>query len=423
MRPIRAARAAVAAPFDSLGTLLSSHRALTRVSLAALSFTCIIALNQQQTTVTQAGPELAPVIPVSLLPQNVGTGVSTDAPVTIDFDAAMNPGSVEEAVQVLPAQPVKLSWSEDLDQLTVAPERRWQTDESYVVVIGGSAVRTDGRAMSGASRYSFTTQTAPTVSDFQVRLAEDNLAEPKVDEMDRTRAAAVLDEDALSAEEANVLSPTITAKDVSATSAITVSFAQRMNPLDVESNFAISPEVEGDLAWENGALVFRPSERLEPGTRYTISVIGSHDRTGNLIGGKGNFSFIVQRGAQVTTTQPEADASDVEPATVAIWFSQPMDVKASSKAFALTDTKTDSRVDGDLKWNEAGTQLMYTPDSALPGGRTFEVTFDGGARDADGNKIDASLSFETKAAPVVVATRAPTSARTAPVQAPAPAAV
>ncbi len=101
--------------------MLSSHRAVTRVVLAALSFTFIIAFGQQA-PVTQAGPEAATVVPRSLLPQNVGVGVSTDNAVTIAFDAAMNPGSVEDALQVLPAQPVELTWSENLDQLTVAPD-------------------------------------------------------------------------------------------------------------------------------------------------------------------------------------------------------------------------------------------------------------------------------------------------------------
>ena len=126
-------------------------------------------------------------------------------------------------------------------------------------------------------------------------------------------------------------------------------------------------------------------------------MIGSHDLTGNVIGGKGNFSFIVQPGAQVTKTQPEAEAVEVEPATVELWFSQPMDVNATNKAFGLTDTAIGGLVGGNLSWNDAGTQLVYTPDTALPGGRTYVVAFNGGARDADGNKVDASLSFTTKA--------------------------
>lgn len=404
MRPKRTERAAAVAPFESLGTLLSSHRAVTRVSLAALSFTFIIAFSQQ-TPVTQAGPKSAPAVPESLLPQNVGIGVSTDDPITIAFDGAMNAGSVEDALQVLPAQPVELAWNESLDQLTVTPEERWRTDESYLVVIGGSALRTDGQALAGVSRHSFTTQTAPAVSDFQVRLADETSAEP----------TDILDADALaSGYDAGSQPPTMIAKDVSASSAITVSFSRQMDAADVEEHLAISPEVAGDVIWENGDLVFSPAERLDPGSRYTISVIGSHDRTGNLIDGKGNFSFIVQPGAQVTKTQPDADATDVEPATVELWFSQPMDVDATNTAFGLTDTSSGALVGGNLTWNEAGTQLVYLPDNPFIGGRTFTVAFAGGARDADANSVDASLSFTTKAAPATVApTRVTTSVRSA----------
>jgi len=402
--------------------LLSSHRAVSRVLLAALSFTLIIAFSRE-TPVTQAGPAPAPAISESLLPQNVGIGVSTDATITIAFDTAMNPGSVEDALQVLPAQPVELAWSANLDRLTVSPDQRWLTEESYLVVIGESAVRTDGKALSGASRYAFTTQTAPAVSDFQVRLAEARADEPPpLDDGSREKAEAMLDVDALNADEVGSHPPTMTAKDVSATSAITVSFSQEMDAADVETRFAITPEVQGELAWEGSELVFRPSERLDPGTRYTISVIGSHDRVGNPIGGKGNFSFIVQPGAQVTKTQPEQDATDVDPGTVDLWFSQPMEPEATNKAFGLTDSTNGAVVAGRLTWNAATTQLVFTPDHALPGGRTYTVGFKGGARDADGNSIDASLSFTTTAAPVATVTRAPTSVRSAPTAtAPAPA--
>ena len=127
--------AAHAAMFASLGTLLSRHRGITRVSLTALSFAFIIAFSTQ-TPVTRAGPEPAPLRPESLLPQNVGVGVPADEPVTLTFDAAMNPGTVEDALQVLPDHAVELAWSQDLNQLTVTPERQWRTDETYVVVIG-----------------------------------------------------------------------------------------------------------------------------------------------------------------------------------------------------------------------------------------------------------------------------------------------
>ena len=288
MRPKRTVRATFVAPFESLGTLLSSHRAITRVSLAAISFTLIIAFSQQAPAL-QAGPETAPVIPESLLPQNVGVGLPTDSAVTISFDTVMNPASVEDALQVLPSQPVELAWSDTLDAVTVTPERRWRTGDTYLVVIGASAERTDGQSLSAPRRYSFTTQVPTTVADFQVRLADANLAAPSPDADAREMAENVLDADALVPNTADAHAPSTTALDVSASSKITVSFSQPMNQPDVEERFAITPDVPGDLSWEGNDLVYAPTQRLEPGTRYTVSLVGSHDDAGNVIGGKGNF--------------------------------------------------------------------------------------------------------------------------------------
>jgi len=423
LRPNRNGRAAFAAPFDSLRRLLSSHRGITRVSLTAISFALIIAFSAE-TPAIQAGPEPAPVRAESLLPQNVGIGVPTDESVTIAFDAAMNPGTVESALQVLPDQPVDLRWNDNLDQITVTPERLWRTDETYVVVVGGSATRTDGQVLAGARRYAFTTQTAPRVSDFQVRLADTDAPPVRLDAKLDAKAEALLDADAVTADVPGATLPSKTATKVSATSAITVSFTDEMDQADVEEQFAISPAVAGEIAWDDGNLVFTPTERLAPGVRYTIRIIGAHDAAGNPLGGKGNFSFIVQHGAQVTKTAPEADAADVEPATVDFWFSQPMDVDATNAAFALKDTNTGELVGGHLNWNDARTQLIYAPDRAFAGSRTFAVTFEGGARDADGNVIDTSLTFTTKAAPLVAVAADPTArgtttTRTAPVVPPA----
>src|SRR5688572_14101932 len=114
LRPIRTALAGRSATtFESLGTLLSSHRAVTRVSLAALSFTIIVALGQQAAPTIQAGPEPAPLVPESLLPQSVGVSVPSGDAITLTFETAMDPASVEAALQVLPAHKVELTWNAD----------------------------------------------------------------------------------------------------------------------------------------------------------------------------------------------------------------------------------------------------------------------------------------------------------------------
>ena len=60
---------------------------------------------------------------------------------------------------------------------------------------------------------------------------------------------------------------------------ISIDFSVPMDRADVEERFAIPRRSRGSLSWNRGSLVFTPRERLHPGTRYTISVIGSHDRT------------------------------------------------------------------------------------------------------------------------------------------------
>jgi uncharacterized protein YkwD len=416
LRPIRTV-AAIAAPFESLGKLLSSHRAFTRVSLAALSFIVIAAFSQQ--AATQASPEPEPLVPASLLPQTVGIAVPTDASVTIPFGAAMDAASVESKLTLVPEQPFETAWNESRTALTIAPDRRWRTDEQYVVMVSASALRSSGEPAGTVSRFAFTTETAPVVSDFQVHLATDAATAPA------TAPSATADTAGAPSAGA-VQPPTETATEVSATSSITVSFSDPMDRPDVEDRFAITPNVDGELTWDGGDLVFTPAARLAAGNRYTISVIGAHDLTGNVIGGEANFSFIVQPGAQVTKTAPASKATDVEPSTVEMWFSQPMDVDATNAAFSLTDGSTGALVGGLLNWNEAGTQLIYTPDRPFAGGRTFTVALAESAQDAFGNPISSSWTFATKAAPAAAPATSTTTTRAAPapsvvVPAPAPA--
>ena len=415
MRPIRTALADTSATtFESLGKLLSSHRAVTRVSVAALSFILIVALGQQAAPVIQAGPEQAPLVPESLLPTSVGVGVPSGDAVTIAFDSAMDPASVEAALQVLPVHRVKLNWNEDHTELSIAPRKLWRTDERYLVVVPSTARTADGTALEGVQRYVFSTQPAPAVADFQVRLAPSAEAGDTADTA--TSATLASDESAGAAEDTKEAA-TETATEVSASSAITVSFSAAMDAADVENHFSIAPEVEGDLSWSDGDLVFTPTGRLEAGARYTINLTGAHDRVGNVIGGEANFSFIVQDGAQLVKTTPKSNETGVEPATVEMWFSQPMDIEATNKAFSLTDQSTGALVGGLLNWNEARTQLIYTPDAPFAGARTFEVALAKGAKDADGNAVTTSWTFETKAAPVAAApTRSTTTTtRSAPV--------
>ncbi len=428
LRSIRTTVAALAAPIASLGTVLSRHRAVTRVTLAAVAFTLVVGLSQLGSI--QAGPQRDPAIPESLLPQNVGMAVETNATVTIPFDGTVDPGSVH----VLPGNAGEVSWNEDGTALTVRPERLWRTDESYLVVVPPSADGADAVSVRSPRRFSFTTETAPTVTEFQVRLAEVDArrmitasTDPEAMEPAVEAGAALAARDALRAQVAEEASqpPTRAADEVSAATSISVSFSEEMNTADVEDRFAISPNVPGTFEWREGDMVFTPTERLQPSARYTVSLVGAHDVVGNELGGKGTFSFTVKPGAQLTTTDPKPGATGIEPAAIEMWFTQPMDVAAATAAFAISDSATGATVAGALEWNGAGTQATFVPETAFAPGSTFEVTFGAGARDADRNAVEMSWSFTTAAAPASTPTpevRATTSTRTAPVAPPSAAA-
>lgn len=407
MSPIRTVRAASAAnQFESLGPALSRHRVLTRISLAALSFTILIALSHQGPA--QAGPEVAPLAPEPLLPQSVGLALATDAAITIPFETAMDTKSVEAGLQVMPAQDFGLRWNESRTALSLEPGNLWRTDERYLVVVPGTAKTEVGESVARAQRYTFTTEAAPAVTAFEVHLAETGVA---------TAPAAALAAEADVPDAGTEVSASSTATRVDSASSVTIGFSEPMDRNDVQARFSIAPKVEGSLIWQGSDLVFTPQERLKAGMRYTISLVGSHDLRGNVLGRSSSFSFIVQDGGQLVKTTPERGASDAEPATVTMWFSVPMKVDTTNKAFALIDTTTGQPVGGHLVWNEASTQITFTPDRPLPGARTYRVVIDKSARDAYGNSVRAEWEFTTRASAVVAApaSRATTSTRTAPV--------
>jgi uncharacterized protein YkwD len=196
---------------------------------------------------------------------------------------------------------------------------------------------------------------------------------------------------------------------VSTATSISIDFSVPMDRDDVEGRFAISPKIEGSLTWKRGSLVFTPAQRLHPGTRYTISLIGAHDLNGNVLGGTENFSFIVQSSAQLTKTDPGLGATGVEPTSVSMWFSHQMDRHATTKALRVTDTVTGAAVAGKATWNDKSTQVTFTPDQPLAAGHAFEVSLDKSGRDADGNAVKATWSFSTKAPLFVSASGALTS--------------
>ena len=413
MRSIRTVPAAFAAKFESLGSLLSRHRAVTRVSAVTLAFTVVFTLATQDAI--QAGPEPVPSLPDSILPQSIGIGIATDANLVIPFDQPMDRASVEAALQVYPEQPIALAWNQDATALSISAGRLWRSDERYVFIVGGEAATADGTRLQSPRRFSFTTETAPTIDDFQVRFAASELGFGGREEAADVDPLLSIEGDLDALPE---LDTELTAEDVSATSSIRVSFDRPMDQADTMARFSVAPAVDGELTWDGTDLVFQPTGRFEPGKRYTVSLVGAHDLGGNVIGGKANFSFVVRQGAQLMKVSPGISEANVESESIEMWFSQPMRMDITTAAITVTDKATDTKVAGAITWNEAATQVTFTPEEPFAAGHQFEVVLGSAVSDKDGNAVTRSWTF-TPLAPQVQRSTATTRSSTPVVVPPA----
>ncbi|HTI28946.1 MAG TPA: Ig-like domain-containing protein [Methylomirabilota bacterium] len=363
------------------------HRAITRTLIAALSLALAAAVSAGGAA--QAGLTTILPAPASILPAAVGMGIGTSQAVSMPFDHAMDAASVEGSFSIAPAHAVHLVWSDDGRELRVVPDGLWSPDTRYAVIVGADARTASGALLGSPARFSFTTQTAPRITDFGLHF----VAEPAAG----AAALGAADEDAVGP-------PPDTASGVSAGTSIQIAFSAPMNRGEVERAFVLSPGVPGTFHWDGSMLTFTPSERLVSDARYAVSLLGVHDLAGNPLRGNATFSFTTRPGAQLVQSNPKADEKGINPKAIGLWFSQPVDPTSVTTALRVSDRNTGALLTGKTSWNSLYTQLTFTPDRALTGGHRFDVSLADGALDADGNALTAGLTFVTKA-PVVARAR------------------
>jgi uncharacterized protein YkwD len=387
LHSIRDVRAALRAPHESLLPVVTRHRAVTRVTLTAVALAIVFVISQQSPSQAGRAPE-RPSVASSLLPANVGIGIATDEAITLAFDQPMDRASVEASLSVRPAQPLAFGWSPDGRSVRIGPATRWQTDQRYVVQVPAEARTGGGAALGTPANVSFTTETAPTVTDFRLRFA------PATENAAAMQPVMADDAAALSA-------PADTANRVSARTAITLAFSAPMNHAATEAAFVVTPAVEGSFSWTGSSMRFEPLTPLVAGDRYAVSVVGARDAEGNRIGGDTSFSFNIRDGAQVASVSPKAAAKGVTGRTITLRFTEPMNVASVRSGFSVKDAVSGARVSGKVTWNRAHTYLKFTADRDFTLGHAYTTTL-AGATDVDGNAVSHTSSFRT-AVPVVVA--------------------
>ena len=384
MLSIRSARLGSRLPIGSLSTQMRRHPAITRATIAGLALAAAAAISVGGAA--QAGLNAVLPAPPSILPVSVGVGIGTSEGVTLPFEHEMDRASVEAALTITPAHVFRLAWSEDGSSLRVMPVSLWSTDQRYAVVVDTSARAASGALLGAPARFSFTTQTAPRIELFGVRL----VSEPSDGSTVPRGAAAAAGDAAVEGQ------PEVGLR-VSAGTEIRITFSAAMNRGEVEAGFLMSPGAPGIFSWTGSTMTFTPIERLAPDARYAVSLTGGHDLAGNPLAGDASFSFTTRAAAQLVQSTPLAGATRVSANEVVLWFSQPVDADAVGAALQVRDRTTGKALTGSLVWNATATQLRFTPARAFAAGHRVDVSLADGAVDADGNAVTASLSFTMRA--------------------------
>ncbi len=308
-----------------------------------------------------ARPE-TPILPLTqaAFQTTVATGHDLKAPVAIEFSSPMDPVSVAASITVDPSTPVDLAWDATDTTLTIAPRNNWAAGTFHTVTVREGALARSGQPLLRPARAVFLTRDTTTGS---------------------------------------VVASIRVGNRVSIASSFIVRFAGPVDPATVSDAVSIDPPVPGTLTpgTTDGATTytFAPTTALAPNAHYTVTLDGVRDTDGVAVA---PFSLAIRtdKAPAVVRFRPLDDTADVaREAAISVRFTQPMDRKATARAFAAT---IDGKVlAGKVKWAEADTVLVFTPAAKLPFGTKVVMGVAATARSASGATlgVNAMGTFHT----------------------------
>ena len=416
LRPIRTVRAALPAPRSSrLATLLSSHRAITRVSLAALSFTFLIAFSQQAPPPRRVPEPRSRQLRESLLPQKRRRRPSRPMRRSPSHSTRRwTPPRSRTPAQVLPAQRVELAWNADRTELTVAPDQsvagrralprrgrrhRPMTDggERPARLRSASPSRPRRRRRSPTSRC-----TSPRPRRPMTAAPTWPMRAPPSSRRTAAPAARIPPWSSRSARAPRRSARRHRDRGRAPSARSRSGSASRWTVADVEAHFLDQSGRRRDARVEAATA---SSSRLASGSapaRATRSASSARTtRRATLLGGKSNFSFVVQPGAQLTKTSPTRDADDVEP-RLRRDVVQPADGRRAQRTRpSRSSTPPPARRSAATsRGTRPATQSGSRRTRPFAGGRTFRVVLAEGARTPIGNAVDDRLVVHDQGATV-----------------------
>ena len=238
-------------------------------------------------------------------PPDGASGVSPRSVLALQFSGPMNPPSVERALRLEPPFEAQLRWDAQRTTLTISPTTDLAPDTAYSLTVEPSALGRFFRPLSEAATTRFRTAPAPAV-------------------------VAVFPADG--------------AAEVPLSAPLSIRFSRPIvepsalgRPSDLPE-LSFEPPLAGRVTWlDQRTALFRPSEPLQPGTRYRATLAPSlADLAGSRLGRPYSWSFSTPA-PQVVSVSPAPGGQLRGPrAPLTLTLSQPLDLDAVRAGLSIS---------------------------------------------------------------------------------------
>lgn len=198
---------------------------------------------------------------------------------------------------------------------------------------------------------------------------------------------------------------------------IVVRFDQPMEPNSTRAAFAIEPTVPGDVLVQGSQVLFRPSQPLERGQRYRVTIAASaRSLSGKQPAAPVEFRFNTVGFLEVTSTQPADGNDEMSVDTpITVIFNRP--VVPLTGIEQMKDLPQplhfDPPVVGQGEWLNTSI-YRFQPQEPLAGSTEYRVTVPAGLTDTTGGLLAEDYVFTFRTASPVVVGVSPKGSRVAP---------
>lgn len=322
------------------------------------------------TTTAVSAPTSIPMpLPAAIIETSPleGSEIPLDGALTLYFNQPMERLSVESAISGNPPLTGRFSWADDAT-LTFTPDTPLLPDTELTLSVGAGALSAKGQPFAKPVTLHYRT----------------------VGFLELT--------DALPASDSAEVDPT---------SAIVAVFNRPVVPLGADpatlpAAFSVEPAAPGRGEWVNTSVyIFYPEPGLEGGKTHRVTLNPSlTGANGSPLQSVQSWSFTTARPVLLSTS-PAANLSMVgldEP--VVLTFNQPMDRTSVEGAFSVI-TADGQPHPGALSWDEASTELTFTPSELYNRNTFYTISLDNSAASRGGSAIAASVQSRFHTVPAL----------------------